>query len=313
VILLDLDDDAKTDIYVANDMKPAFVFRNVGMGRFEERGLYSGAALMPNGRFMAGMGCAVGDVDGSGRPSIIVSNYQDEPTMVFLNRGKTNFQEWSHPSGLGPATMRTLGFGIDLFDADLDGNLDVAQANGHVTKQPSANGSAPYEQEAQMFVGDGKAGFREVSRQAGRYFWEKRVGRGLAVADYDNDGRPDLAVSHIGGPTKLLHNQTQTANQWIRLELEGDGKKSNRNAIGSRIEIEAGGRKFVRWVHGGGSFLSASDRRLVVGLGNATVVDRLTVLWPSGNKQTFEGLSAGKGWKLIEGRPKAEESSPKKG
>jgi hypothetical protein len=311
VVLLDLDDDRKVDIYVANDMKPAYIFRNLGGSRFEEKGLYSGAALMPNGRFMAGMGCAVGDVDGSGRPSILVSNYQDEPTMVFLNRGKTTFQEWSHPSGLGPATMKTLGFGIDLFDADSDGNLDVAQANGHVTKQPSENGSAPYEQQAQMFVGDGRAAFREVSGQAGSYFQEKRVGRGLAVADYDNDGLPDFAVSHIGGPTKLLRNQTQSRNQWIRLELEGDGKTSNRNAIGSRIEIEAGGRKLVRWVHGGGSFLSASDRREVVGLGAATVVDRVTVLWPSGKKQEFEQLAAGTGWKLIEGRSKAEEVSRK--
>lgn len=301
VALLDLDDDGKADIYVANDMTPAFLFHNVGSGKFVEKGKFSGAGLMTGGRFMAGMGIAVGDIDGSHRPSLLVSNYQDEPTMVFLNRGKLIFQEWQHQSTLGPATQRTLGFGLDLFDADLDGNLDVAIANGHVIKNAPDFAKAPYQQQSQIFLGDGKANFREVSDTAGTYFREKGVARGLAVADYDNDGKPDLAFSHNGGPFKLLRNRTTTANHWIRLELQGDGVKSNRNAVGAKIEIEAAGRKLTRWIHGGGSYLSASDRRVLVGLGSAEKADRVTVVWPSGKRQEYSNLAAGRGWQLKEG------------
>lgn len=301
VALVDLDGDGKVDIYVANDMRPAYVFHNQGGGRLKDLGGLSGAAMMPNGRLMAGMGVAVGDIDGSGRPAVLVSNYQDEPTMVFLNKGHMDFREWSHPSGLGPATMKTLGFGIDLFDADLDGHLDVALANGHVVRNAPAIFKAPYEQRAQLFVGDGRGRFAEVSDTAGGYFREARVGRGLAVADFDNDGRPDLAVTNNGGPARLLRNETQTTHHWVRLDLEGDGVKSNRNAVGARVEVEAGGRKVVRRVVGGGSYLSASDRRVLVGLGEADRADRVTVTWPSGRTQEFGPLAGEAGWRLREG------------
>lgn len=299
--MIDLDDDGKLDMYVANDMKPAFLFHNLGNGKFEEKALFSGAGMMSGGRFMAGMGVAVGDIDGSHRPSLLVSNYQDEPTMVFLNRGKLNFQEWQHQSTLGPATQRTLGFGIDLLDADLDGNLDVAIANGHVIKNAPDFAKAPYRQQSQIFLGNGKATFREVSDTAGSFFREKCVARGVAVGDYDNDGRPDLVFSLNGGPLKLLRNQTATPNHWSRLELQGDGVKSNRNAVGAKIEIEAGGRKLTRWIHGGGSYLSAADRRVLVGLGSADKVDRIIVVWPSGRRQEYSPLAADRAWLLKEG------------
>jgi hypothetical protein len=301
VSLADFDGDGKIDIYAANDMRPAFVFHNQGNGHLADLGAFSGAALMPTGRFMAGMGVAVGDIDGSGLPSVLVTNYQDEPTMVFRNRGKMDFREWSHPSGLGPATMKTLGFGIELFDADLDGTLDVAIANGHVVRNSMAIFRSPYEQAGQMFVGDGHGRFTEVSDTAGAYFREKRVGRGLAVGDFDNDGRADLVFSHNSGPVQLLHNATETANHWLRLELVGDGKKSNRNAIGARVEIETGGRKLVRFVTGGGSYLSAGDRRVLVGLGKDERAERVTVTWPSGRKQEFRDLAGNAGWRLKEG------------
>lgn len=301
VALADLDGDGKTDVYVANDMRPAFVFHNQGKGRLKDLGVFSGAALMSTGRFMAGMGVAVGDIDGTGRPSVLVSNYQDEPTMVFRNRGRMDFREWSHASGLGPATMKTLGFGIELFDADLDGTLDVAIANGHVVRNSMAIFKVPYEQRAQMFVGDGKGRFAEVSETAGAYFREKHVGRGLAVGDFDNDGRPDLVFSHNAGPVRLLKNETRTDHHWLRLELVGDGKKSNRNAIGARVEVEVGGRWLTRFVTGGGSYLSASDRRILVGLGGAGKANRVAITWPSGREQEFRDLAGDAGWRLTEG------------
>ncbi|MBM3979999.1 MAG: CRTAC1 family protein [Planctomycetes bacterium] len=301
VTVVDLDGDGKQDVYAVNDLGQAYVFKNLGGGKFTDVGARSGAGLDMNGRFMAGMGIAVGDFDGSGRPSLVVSNYQDEPTMVFRNTGGFAFQEWSHPSGIGPATRKTLGFGIEQFDADLDGHLDVAAANGHVYRNAQAIYGFPQGQQAQLFLGDGACRFREVSDKAGSYFREKLIGRGLAVADYNNDGRVDLAFGHNSGPTKLLKNATETANTWVRLELVGNGKTSNRNAVGARIEVEAAGRKLVRFVSGGGSYLSASDRRLVIGLGTAPALERLTVVWPDGTREAFRGAAPGRGWRLAQG------------
>jgi enediyne biosynthesis protein E4 len=312
VALVDLDGDGKVDVYVANDMRPAYVFHNLGNGRLADLGEGSGAALMPNGRFMAGMGVAVGDIDGTGRPSVLVANYQDEMNMVFRNQGGMRFREWSHPSGLGPATMKTLGFGLVLFDADLDGHLDVARANGHVVRNAPALFKRPYEQPAQLFVGDGQGRFADVSDAAGGYFREKRVGRGLADGDFDNDGRPDLVFSHNAGPVKLLRNATETANHWVRLDLVGDGVKSNRNAIGAKVEVAAGGRTQTRFVAGGGSYLSAPDRRVLVGLGAAAKADRVTVTWPSGRVQEFRDLGGDAGWRLTEGRDRGEPAAGRK-
>jgi len=240
-----------------------------------------------------------------------VSNYQDEPNMVFLNRGQMLFKEWSHGSGLGPATMKTLGFGIELFDADLDGHLDAVRANGHVIKNDAAR-KVPYQQPAQLFVGDGQAHFTEVTDVAGPFFREKHLGRGVAVGDFDNDGRPDVVFTANGEPARLLRNATETAHHWVRLDLTGDGVKSNRNAVGAKVRVEAGGRTFTRFVVGGGSYLSASDRRVLVGLGDAAAVDRVTVTWPSGRIQEFRGLAADTGWRLTEGRDRAEPAPGRK-
>src|SRR5262249_23635262 len=158
-----------------------------------------------------------------------------------------------------------------------DGHLDIAIANGHIHRTAEELAGTSMAQEAQLFLGDGKGTFRDVSAQAGAYFRERHVGRGLAYADFDNDGRPDLAFRNNAGRVALLRTCTETANNWLRLELVGDGKNSNRNAIGARVEIESGGRRQVRFINGGGSYLSASDRRLLVGLGSCDRADRVTV------------------------------------
>jgi hypothetical protein len=304
--LADLDGDNRLDVYVANDLRPAYVFHNQGNGRLKDLSDFSGAAVMANGRFMAGMGVAIGDIDGSGRPSVLVTNFHNEPTGVYQNRGNMVFRDWSHPSGLGPATMKSLGFGIELFDADLDGKLDVAIANGHVEPNAQKIFNTPFGQQGQLFLGDGEGHFSEVTETSGSYFRERFVGRGLAVGDFDNDGKPDLCYSHNAGPLKLLRNSTDNGHHWLRLELIGDGKKSNRNAIGARVEIEVGGRKLARFVTGGGSYLSASDRRVLVGLGTNTKAERVTVTWPSGAKQEFRDLEGDAAWRLREGEAKAE-------
>jgi hypothetical protein len=310
VLLADLDGDGRLDIYAANDMKPAYLFHNQGGGRFVEKALYNGCGLQSNGRFIAGMGVDAADVDGSGRPSLFVTNYQKEPNILFLNKGGLFFQEWSYPSGLGAPSINRLAFGTVFCDFDLDGAVDVAVANGHVVRNAREIFDEPFAQEAQLFTGDGRGKFRDVSAQAGGYFRERRVGRGLAWADFNNDGKPDLAYSHLAGPLALLRNDTETVNHWVRLELIGDGKKSNRNAIGARIDIEAGGRKQVRWLHGGGSYLSASERRQLVGLGTAARVERVTITWPSGRRQEFRDLESRRWWRFHEGAERPEQITP---
>jgi hypothetical protein len=306
VVMTDIDGDGRLDIYVANDMKAAFLFHNQGGGKFVDKALLSGCAIDGSGNYVAGMGVEAADLDGSGRPSLFVTNFQNRPNIYYRNLGGLRFQDWSYPSGLGGPSVHKLGFGTVLLDADLDGHPDLAIANGHVDSEAPKKFGIPQAQEAQLFLGDGKGAFRDVSAQAGTYFRELRVGRGLAYADFDNDGRPDLVFSHNAGRMALLRNQTETSNAWLRLELIGDGKKSNRNAIGSRVEIEAGGKRQVRFLNGGGSYLSASERRLLIGLGGADRAERVTVLWPSGRKQEFSNLQGRRWWRLHEGQEEPE-------
>jgi hypothetical protein len=182
----------------------------------------------------------------------------------------------------------------------------VAVANGHVEMQAERLHGIKPQQQARLFMGGGKGNFRDVSDQAGPYFLERHLGRGLAYADFDNDGKPDLVYSNNSGRPALLHNRTETDHGWLRLELIGDGKKSNRNAIGARVEIESGGKKQVRFVIGGGSYLSASERRILIGLGKEKQAERVTVYWPSGRKQEFRDLEGRRGWRLHEGEPRPE-------
>jgi enediyne biosynthesis protein E4 len=312
VVMVDLDGDGRLDIYVANDLKPEYLFHNQGGSKFVEKALLSGCGLAGTGNPIAGMGVQAGDLDGSGRPSLIITNFQHNPTIFFRNRGDLNFQDWSFASGIGGPSLDRLGFGAVLLDADLDGHLDLAVANGHVDTAAEKKQGIPMAQEAKLFRGDGRGNFQDISGQVGPYFRELRVGRGLAYADFDNDGRPDLVFSHNAGRVALLHNSTETSNAWLRLELVGDGKKSNRNAIGARVEIEAGGKRQVHFVIGGGSYLSASERRLLVGLGTAEQAELVTVFWPSGRKQMFRNLAARRWWRLHEGQEQPETVVPQK-
>lgn len=306
VAMVDLDGDGRLDVFVANDMRPAFLFHNRGGGKFEERAMLAGCALGLDGSLVAGMCVAVADADGSGRPSLFVTNFEKKPNVLYLNRGGLRFHDAGMPSGLGGPSIPRLGFGAEFLDADLDGRIDLAVANGHIHRAARKVLGVSYGQTAQLFLGDGGGKFRDVSALGGAYFREERVGRGLAVADFDNDGKPDVAAVHNGGPLALLHNRTETANGWLRLELVGDGVKSNRSAIGARVEVEASGSRQVRFVVGGGSYLSAGDRRVLVGLGRAEKADRVAVVWPSGRRQEFRDLPRRRGYRLVEGEGPVE-------
>jgi hypothetical protein len=307
VLICDLDGDGKQDIYVANDMNQAYLLHNKGGFRFEEIALRSGCGLGPGGARMAGMGVEAADFDSSGRPSLFVTNFQDAPNVFFLNRGKMLFDELSYSAGLGGPSLSKLGFGTCAIDANLDGHLDLAVANGHVHRVSREIFGVSYAQEAQLFLGDGKGKFRDVTANAGSDFTKPRVGRGLARADFNNDGKPDLAFSAVAGTTDVLQNTTATANNWVTLQLIGDGKSVNRNAIGSTVTIEYAGHRQTHFLVGGGSYLSANEFRLHIGLATHTTTDKVTVKWTNGNTQTYNNIKTNTRWKLIQNEPTASE------
>jgi enediyne biosynthesis protein E4 len=304
VVALDLDDDGRTDLFVANDGVPNFLFRNRGDGRFEALGPVCGCAVNLAGSPQAYMGVDADDLHGSGRPDLFVTAFAGETSTLFRNEGRCRFLDVTHGSGLGPPSRYRLGFGTCFLDADGDGNLDIVVVNGHVSRHVDDEGdpAITFREPAQLFLQTAPGRFQDLSRQAGAYFQQGHVGRGVAACDYDNDGRMDLAVSNNGGPAVLLHNESKTNYHWIRLALRGT--RSNRDAVGARVVLQAGNRRLVRHRKGGGSYLSASDPRLLVGLGTATQVERLTVYWPSGLVQHLGPLEADHGYLVTEGDAK---------
>lgn len=306
VVALDLDDDGLIDVFVANDTELNFLFHNLGKGRFEAAGPASGCLANLAGGPQAYMGVDADDLNGDGRPDLYVTAFSRESDTFFRNEGRGQFIDATPVSGLGPPTWYRLAFGTCFLDVDRDGSLDIAVVTGHVSRNVDEEGdpNVTYRQAAQLFLNNGKARFQDVSALAGPYFREAHVGRGLACADYDNDGHTDLAVNNSGEPAVLLHNKSKTPYHWVRLELRGT--QSNRDAVGAKVTVQAGGRKLVRHRKGGGSYCSACDPRLLVGLGSAARVDTVEIRWPSGRVQKVGPLAADQGYRITEGNDKVE-------
>jgi enediyne biosynthesis protein E4 len=304
VIAADLDDDGKTDLFVANDTTANYFFRNLGGFRFSEEGLQSGLATNATGGYLAGMGIACGDFDADGRLDLAVTNFYGESTTFYHNLGGGLFSDRTAAAGLAAPTRFVLGFGLAALDANNDGFLDLAQANGHTNDyQPTT----PYAMPTQLFLGDGAGKLLEVTDRAGTPWKTLRLGRGLAVGDLDNDGSCDVLLVSENAPLTLFANhppapgkQDSTAH-FLVLALEGTA--SNRDGVGARIAVSARGRTQVAARFGGGSYLSASDQRLHFGLGSATKAERIEIRWPSGRRDLFEGVAADAGYKLREGDP----------
>jgi hypothetical protein len=265
--------------------------------RFEDVSLYSGAGVNAAGRAFGGMGVDAGDLDGDGRPDIAVANFEAEPNSFFRNRGSMVFEDVSGVSGFGPPAFNFSGFGLNLFDASNAGRLDVFIANGHVLEVPKMQGVA-YAERPFLMWNDGKGKFTE--RGCGEPFRRALVGRGSAVADFDNDGGMDIAVSNSGGPLELLRNEGKRGN-WVGILLRG--KTSNRQGIGARVTLETASGRQVREVKAGGSYLSSSDPRIHFGIGTATSVERLEIAWPSGISQEVRDVKAGR-YQTIEEPPR---------
>jgi len=295
VVAGDVNDDGLVDLFVANDTTANYLFMNRGSLKFEEVGLASGVACNAEGAFQAGMGTACGDLDGDGKLDLLVTNFYGESTTFYRNLGGGMFGDDSAGIGLAAPSRYLLGFGITLLDANNDGQLDLATANGHVN---DGRPKFPYTMPAQLLLGDARGRLVDVTRTAGPPWQVPRVARGLAAGDLDNDGRVDLVLIAQDGPLAYFHNRTEGGRS-LTIRLEGAG--SNRDAVGSRVIAMAGGKRRVASRVGGGSFQSASDPRIHLGLGDVEKVDELEVRWPSGRVDRFQDLPT-KGGLLIRER-----------
>ncbi len=312
VVAADLNEDGRVDLYVTNDTCPNFLFLNQGDGRFVDATDSSGAGYDPQGNVRAGMGVDAEDVDGDGRPDLLVTNYFDEPNALFSNRGGGQFIERTRTSGMMHDSLPWIGWGCALVDLDNDGLPDCFVTNGHVDDNlPLFDILNAYAQPALLHHNVGRGRFELATRRAGPYFDADHVGRGAAFGDIDNDGDIDIVVNHKDGPPALLRNDTETRNGWIRLRLIGT--RSNRDGIGAVVEVMAGGRAIVRHRKSGSSYASSHDPRLLIGLGTSPGAETVTVRWPSGQADHFTNLPAGSDLILREGASQQDSSLARPG
>jgi len=281
VVSFDYDRDGDADLYVANDSSPNFLYRNLGHGTFEDAGVWTGTAYDADGRLQGSMGVHFGDYDGDGWPDLAVTQFAHDHYTLYRNLGGRMFLDVSFASGLAAPTLKPLGWGVLFFDADLDGDLDLFFANGHIYPQvdddPSLHES--FRQRNQLLVNDG-GGFHDAGVEAGDAFALERSSRGAAYVDLENDGDLDLVVSNQDARPTLLENVTAAGAHWVVVDAE----------LGTRIEVRAGGTTRTRQSSSGGSYASNNDPRLHVGLGDAAAIDRLDVTWPGGARRAFVNL-----------------------
>ena len=295
VVTCDLDDDGRTDIFVANDGTANYYFRNKGGFRFEEIGLVAGVAGNAGGGYQAGMGVAYGDLDGDARLDLVVTNFAGESTTFYRNLGHGMFADQGSSIGLTAPSRFLLGFGAALLDVNNDAALDLVTANGHVNDYRP---NIPYAMPMQLMIG-GKGGrLTDVTTQAGPALSTPRLGRGLALGDLDNDGRVDAVVVSQDEPLAYLHNQS-VAGHYLVLRLQG--VKSNRDAVGAKVTIVAENHRQVSERVGGGSYQSANDSLLRFGLGPAQRIERVEIRWPSGQVDRYQDLAADAGFLITEG------------
>jgi hypothetical protein len=304
VLLVDINGDSKPDIYVANDTADSFLYVNRCTPRhfrFEERGLVSGTARDLGGSPNGSMGVDAADYDRSGRPSLFVTNYENELHALYHNdcRGdKILFQYASRTAGISALGQSTVGWGTGFLDIDHHGWDDLFIATGHAIRYPPRGGGDP--RQGPILLRNQNGAFTNISNQGGTYFRAAHLARGVALGDLDNDGRVDLVISHLNEPVVLLRNEAQSENHWLGVELIG---RNHADVVGARLILEYAGQTQTRFAKGGGSYASSSDRRHVFGLGKATKIDRLTVIWPSGERQEWQGkgLTIDRYHRLVQG------------
>jgi hypothetical protein len=316
VAVADFDGDGWPDVFVANDGEPNHLWVNRRDGTFAEEALHRGVGLNVRGQSEAGMGIALGDVDGDGLFDLFVTHLTDETNTLWKQGPRGAFQDRTGFAGLTAARWRGTGFGTVLADFDHDGALDLALVNGRVTRGPTQNEALGphwglYAERNQLFANEGGGHFRDVSLRNAAFCGAANVARGLAWGDVDGDGALDLLVTTAGGPARLYKNVAPKRGHWLLVRALDPALK--RDAYGAQLRVRAGGKTFLRLVSPAGSYLSSGDARAHFGLGPAADFEGIDVLWPDGTQETFAGGRADRPLTLTKGRGTrrgAEEKRP---
>jgi len=296
VSFADYDGDGYTDIFVANDSVQCFLYRNNGNGTFSEVGLLAGVGYNEDGKAFAGMGADFADFDNDGRPDVMVTDLSNERYMLFRNNGDGTFRDVTNASGLGGATLSFSGWSTRLFDFDNDGWKDLFVAQGHVMDTIHLTSPNLQYMEPPLLLRNESGHFKRVI--AGPAFETEWAGRGAAFGDLDNDGDVDLVMSSVGQKALVLRNDGGNHNHWLGIATIG--KKSNRDGIGARVKVVSGGTTQFFTVNTAVGYQSASDKRLIVGLGPDAIAKVVEIRWPSGIVQRLENVKAGQMLKVIE-------------
>lgn len=286
----DFNNDGLPDLYIANDVRPGDLYLNQGHCRFRNIADEAGVAFDANGGLQAGMGVDWGDYDNDGRFDLLVAAFSYQPKCLFHNQGHNLFVNDTGESGLSAPSYSSLTFAADFVDVDNDGLLDIVLVNGHVQSMAErVDTTTTYSEPTLLFHNTGGGHFEDSTRDAGPDFMRKIVGRGMAVGDYDGDGRLDLLVVDAEGSPLLLHNDGPV-NHFLNLRCLGRSGKSD--AIGARVSVTTGKRTQICEVRAGGSYLSCDAPDVHFGLGNATKVDRLSIRWPDGQVALLSSVAS---------------------
>lgn len=310
----DYNRDGWPDLIVANDTKRDLLYENNGDGTFSEKGAVSGIAYDENGSARAGMGIDAGVVDTTGEETIFVGNFSKEMIGVYRHIAEGLFSDRAAVSKIGRPSLLTLTFGLFLFDVDLDGDLDLFAANGHVQPEiEQTQEGITYREPPHLFINDGNGTFVDLGRKAGAALQQPLVARGAAYGDYDRDGDLDILLTENSGPVHLWRNDLSEGGHFLRIHVEG--REGNRDGLGTQLSAFVGGLRMERRVRTGSSFMSQLEKTVTFGVGDVDLVDSLFVRWPSGRIDRFTELAVNREYSLLEGdgqftirSPEGEES-----
>lgn len=302
VAFIDYNGDGRQDIFAANDLIPNMLWRNNGNGTFTDVAVEAGCAYGEEGQVMAAMGIAIADYDRSGRESLYVSNFSGRPNILFKNLGGGLYEDTTEQVGLGLSHLNLLSFGCEFFDYDADGWSDIITNNGHVEMDAEhRGGKVAYEQPKQLLRNEAGSKFREIAdKELLGDLAKPTVGRGLATGDFNNDGHMDVLATGQNASVQLFENRVHNDNHWVSFKLVGS--KSNRSGAHTRLAVLSGKMRQHATVRAGSSYLSSSDRRVYFGLGTASIIDELTIIWPSGKRETLKRLATDTFYTLTEGK-----------